>query len=64
MTQERIMFFESQPEQAAPLSRHDDRCHDIVSHSALALRLLQPLLKLSLLSLRPSLKKPATMAEK
>ena len=30
---------ESHPEQAAPLSRRDNRCHDIVSHSALALRL-------------------------
>jgi len=27
------------PEQAAPLSRRDDRCHGIVSHSTLALRL-------------------------
>jgi len=59
---------ESHPERAAPLSRRDDeRCHAIVSHCVLALRLmsgvhtappscnLQPLLKLSLLSLRPSL---------
>ena len=53
---------ESHPERAAPLSRHDnERCHAIVSHSVLALRLqspscsLQPLLKWSLLSLRPSL---------
>ena len=30
---------ESHPEQAAPLSRRDDRCHNIVSHSTLALRL-------------------------
>ena len=31
---------ESHPERAAPLSRHDDeRCHAIVSHSVLALRL-------------------------
>jgi len=51
---------ESNPEQAAPLSRRDDeRCHAIVSHSALALPSpscsLQHFLKLSLLSLRPSL---------
>jgi len=31
---------ESHPEQAAPLSRRDDeRCHDIGSHTVLALRL-------------------------
>jgi len=30
---------ESHPEQAAPLSHRDDRCHDIVSQSALALHL-------------------------
>ena len=51
---------ESHPERAAPLScRVHERCHAIVSHSVLALRHpscnLQPLLKLSLLSLRPSL---------
>jgi len=50
---------ESHPEQAAPLSRRDDeRRHVVGSHSALAMLLscsLQPLLKLSLLSLRPSL---------
>ena len=54
-------FLESHPERAAPLSRREDeQCHVIVSHSVLALRLhpscnLQPLLKLLLLSLRPSL---------
>jgi len=52
---------ESHSEQAALFYRHDDeRQHAVESHSALAhcvsiLRLLQPLLKLSLLSLRPSL---------
>jgi len=34
-----LNVLESHPEQAAPLSRRDDRYHDIVSHSALALRL-------------------------
>jgi len=52
---------ESHPEQTAPLSRRDDeRQHAVGCHSALALRLYLAaysprLLKLSLLSLRPSL---------
>ena len=50
---------ESHPEQAAPLFRRDDaQRHAVGSHSALALPLscsLQTLLRLSLLSLRPSL---------
>ena len=51
---------ESHPERAAPLSRRDDeRCHALVSHSVFCTAPpscnLQPLLKLSLLSLRPSL---------
>ena len=48
---------ESRPEQAAPLSRHDDeRCHWLSLHpcSAPLSCSLQHLLKLSLLSLRPS----------
>jgi len=51
---------ESQPKRAAPLwHRDNERRHAVGSHSALALRLylatLQTLLKLSLLSLGPSL---------
>jgi len=52
-------ILESHPEQAAPLSRRDDeRCHAIFSLcpcSAPPSCSLQPLLKLSILSLRPSL---------
>ena len=58
MTQERIMFSNPTPSELQISRRDDERCHAIGSHSDLALRLscsLQHLLKLSLLSLRPSL---------